>query len=78
MKFGNWDRRPSVTVGDTSWALLTPGGDWVEVDHLDVGETAARVSDEAAFRAMFEPTFGKFDLPAAALNDASEASSAAE
>ncbi|BBF92459.1 hypothetical protein [Blastochloris tepida] len=64
MTFVNWDWRPAVLAEDweLAFAMLEPGGPWVEVDAADVAYTAG-VMSEAAWRAKFEPEFGSLVPP---------------
>jgi hypothetical protein len=61
----NWDGRPAVlfsTADNQALALLKPDSDWVQVDALDVADSAGVVNSEADFKSMFEH-FGQFSVP---------------
>lgn len=54
LSFSNWDWQPAVRApGGPSFAVLEPGGPWVEVDDKDVAESGRLMSEEA-----WRKTFG--------------------
>jgi hypothetical protein len=62
MKLASWDWRPAVYFDDErAFAVLEPGGPWVPVDAMDVGETSS-VLREDLWRRKFEDEFGPLDL----------------
>jgi hypothetical protein len=63
--FTNWDGRPAIVMSDASEAvaIIEPGGDWEEVDALDVLSTAPVISSADAFRRIFSRRFGSFSIP---------------
>ena len=68
--FGNWEGRPSVCNDrGRAFAVLEPGGPWVEVDGNDVAYTSRLMSEEAQRR-----RFGPLPPIPAALRPATEAS----
>ena len=64
--FTNWDGRPAIVMSDASEAvaIIEPGGDWEEVDALDVLTTAPVISSADAFLRIFSKSFGAFSIPA--------------
>jgi hypothetical protein len=60
MTFADWDHRPAVLLDGKAFAVLRPGGPWVEVDAFDVGHTAG-VMSRLAWRERFG-WFGRLDL----------------
>lgn len=53
MMFVNWEFRPAVLLNDgRAFAILRKGGDWSEVDRLEVDDSGAVMSPER-FAARF-------------------------
>ena len=66
----DWDGRPAVSFSPKeAMALLVPGEAWTAVDGADVFTSGRVIASEAAFKSMFESTFGAFSIPTKFKND---------
>lgn len=60
--FVNWDHRPAILVDGKAFAVLKPGGPWVEVDEPDVGHTSGVLSEARWRRHFRREGYGALDV----------------